>query len=98
MGYNLGDNFINEAFKRFKDLSDKKKDIYDKDLIALVDNEVHLNDEIIKLINLEVNCGSTRNPKITVQINYKGKLVEKKESGNGPVDSIFKAINSVIKE
>ena len=49
MGYSLGDNFINEAFKRFKDLSDKKKDIYDKDLIALVDNEVHLNDEIIKL-------------------------------------------------
>ena len=40
MGYNLGDNFINDAFKRFKDLSDKKKDIYDKDLVALVDNEV----------------------------------------------------------
>ena len=97
MGYNLGDNFINDAFKRFKDLSDKKKDIYDKDLIALVDNEVTLKDEIIKLINLEVNCGSTRNPKITVKINYKGSILEKTESGNGPVDSIFNAINSMIK-
>ena len=97
MGYNLGDNFINEAFKRFKNLSDKKKDIYDKDLVALVDNEVTLNDELIKLINLEVNCGSTRNPRITVKIDYKGKVIEKKESGNGPVDSIFKAINSVVK-
>ena len=97
MGYNLGDNFINDAFKRFKDLSDKKKDIYDKDLIALVDNEVTLKDEIIKLINLEVNCGSTRNPKITVKINHKGNILEKTESGNGPVDSIFNAINSMIK-
>jgi 2-isopropylmalate synthase len=96
MGYNLGDNFVNEAFKRFKDLSDKKKDIYDKDLVALVDNEVNLNDEIIKLINLDVNCGSTRNPKISVKIDYKGKIIEKTKSGNGPVDSIFKAINSVI--
>ena len=97
MGYNLGDNFINDAFKRFKNLSDKKKDIYDKDLVALVDNEVALNDEIIKLVNLEVNCGSTRNPKISVKIDYKGKIIEKEESGNGPVDSIFKAINSIIK-
>ena len=97
MGYNLGDNFINDAFKRFKDLSDKKKDIYDKDLVALVDNEVNLNDETIKLVNLDVNCGSTRHPKISVKIDYKGKIIEKIESGNGPVDSIFKAINSVIK-
>ena len=49
--------------KDLKHLSDKKKDIYDKDLVALVDNEVNLNDEIIKLINLDVNCGSTRYPK-----------------------------------
>ena len=66
-------------------------------MIALVDNEVTLKDEIIKLIKLEVNCGSTRNPKITVKINYKGNILEKTESGNGPVDSIFNAINSMIK-
>ena len=97
MGYSLGDNFINEAFKRFKSLSDKKKDIYDKDIIALVDNEVNLSDDIVKLETLEVNCGSTRNPKILVKIDYKGKVIEKTESGNGPVDSIFKAINSIVK-
>ncbi|MEC8099710.1 MAG: 2-isopropylmalate synthase [Pseudomonadota bacterium] len=97
MGYNLGDNFINDAFKRFKNLSDKKKDIYDKDIVALIDNEVILNDETIKLVNLEVKCGSTRTPKILVSIDNKGKIVEKTESGNGPVDSIFKAINSIVK-
>ena len=97
MGYNLGDNYINEAFKNFKELCDKKKEIFDKDIIALVDNEVSQKDELIKLLNLEVTCGSTRNPKVKVVLNYKGNEVEKIETGNGPVDSIFNCINSLIK-
>ena len=97
MGYNLGDNYINEAFKNFKELCDKKKEIFDKDIIALVDNEVSQKDELIKLLNLEVTCGSTRNPKVKVVLNYKGNKVEKIETGNGPVDSIFNCINSLIK-
>ena len=98
LGFELGDNYINEAFKRFKSLCDKKKEVFDKDLIALVDNEVSQTDEIIiKLKSLEVICGSTRNPKIRLILEYKGKDVQCSESGNGPVDSIFKAINSLIK-
>ncbi len=97
LGYDLGDNYINDAFKRFKSLCDKKKEIFDKDIIALVDNEVSQNDELIKLIALEVNCGSTRNPKIKISLLFKGKELEVEETGNGPVDSIFKAINKLIK-
>merc|ERR1711998_756675 len=93
----LGNNYINEAFKNFKKLCDKKKEIFDKDIIALVDNEVSQKDEFIKLLNLEVTCGSTRNPKVKVVLNYKGNEVEKIETGNGPVDSIFNCINSLIK-
>jgi 2-isopropylmalate synthase len=96
MGYNLGDNYINEAFNRFKELCDKKKEVFDKDIIALVDSEVSQSDELIKLILLEVNCGSTRHPKVKVVLDFKGKEFEKVESGNGPVDSIFKAINSIV--
>ena len=66
MGYNLGDNFINEAFKNFKELCDRKKEIFDKDIIALVDNEVSQKDDLIKLLLLEVTCGSTRNPMVKV--------------------------------
>ncbi len=96
MGYSLGDNYINEAFKKFKELCDKKKEVFDKDLIALVDTEVSQKDELIKLVLLEVNCGSTRTPKVKVILEYKGKEIEKVDSGNGPVDSIFKSINSLI--
>ena len=97
MGYNLGDNFTNEAFKNFKELCDRKKEIFDKDIIALVDNEVSQKDDLIKLLLLEVTCGSTRNPKVKVILNYKGKEIEKSNSGNGPVDSIFNCINTLIK-
>ena len=96
MGYNLGDNFLNDAFKKFKDLCDRKKEIYDKDIIALVDNEVSLKEEIIKLVSLEVKCGSTRTPKIKLKLIYKDREFEREASGNGPVDSIFKAINLII--
>ncbi len=96
MGYNLGDNFINEAFKNFKELCDRKKEIFDKDIIALVDNKVSQKDDLIKLLLLEVNCGSTRNPMVKVILNYKGKEIEKSNSGNGPVDSIFNCINDLV--
>ncbi len=98
LGFDLGDNYINEVFKRFKNLCDKKKEVFDKDLIALVDNEVNQTEEIIiKLKSLEVLCGSTRNPKIKIVVEYRGKEMECSESGNGPVDSIFKAINRLVK-
>ena len=97
MGYEPGDNYVNEAFKKFKSLCDKKKDIYDEDIIALVDSGLSEHDELVKLVTLKVNCGSTRSPKIKVVLNFKGKELEKIESGNGPVDSIFKAINSLIR-
>ena len=97
MGYILGDNFINEAFINFKELCDRKKEIYDKDIIALVDNEVSQKDDLIKLLSLEVTCGSTRNPTVKLILNYKGKEIENSSSGNGPVDSIFNCINASIK-
>ena len=97
MGYEPGDNYLNEAFKKFKSLCDRKKEIFDEDIIALVDSGLSEHDEVIKLISLKVNCGSTRKPKIKIVINFKGKQIERIESGNGPVDSIFKAINTLIK-
>ena len=80
----------------FKELCDRKKEIFDKDIVALVDNKVSQKDDLIKLLLLEVTCGSTRNPMVKVILNYKGKEIEKSNSGNGPVDAIFNCINDLI--
>ena len=58
LGYELGDNALAEAFARFKALADKKKEIFDEDLIALVDDEIQAIDQRIKVVELEVHCGS----------------------------------------
>ncbi len=54
LGYELGDNAFQEAFQRFKDLADRKKHIYDADIVALVDDEVGSVDDRIKLVDMEV--------------------------------------------
>ena len=58
LGFELGDNAIEEAFRRFKDLADKKKDVFDEDIMALVDDEVVRSNEHIRFVSLQVICGS----------------------------------------
>ena len=96
LGFDLGDNYVVEVFNRFKELADKKKDIFDKDIIALVDTEIGQTDEIIKLISLDLNCGTDKDPTVRVCIKYNEKFYKTDATGNGPVDSIFKAINKLV--
>ncbi|MEA2773752.1 MAG: 2-isopropylmalate synthase, partial [Acetobacteraceae bacterium] len=59
MGYGeLGDNQLNDAFRRFKDLADRKKVVFDDDIVALVDDEVMRDHERIKFVSLDVHSGS----------------------------------------
>ncbi|MEO0394299.1 MAG: 2-isopropylmalate synthase, partial [Pseudomonadota bacterium] len=58
MGYDLGDNALNDAFQRFKDLADRKKELFDEDLVALVDDEVGHSKDSIKFKSLRINAGS----------------------------------------
>jgi len=92
MGYDLGDNAINEAFNRFKNLADKKKDIYDEDIKALVDDEARINDRI-KFISLHVVCGSKiEKQSAEMELSFDGKIVSAIAEGDGPVDATFNAI------
>ena len=86
MGYKMGDNALNDAFKRFKDLADLKKDVFDEDLVALVDEEIRVNDRI-KLTSLEIQCGTVHRPP-------KAKSCE--ATGDGPVDAAFNCIKTLF--
>ncbi|WP_191061540.1 2-isopropylmalate synthase [Geminicoccus harenae] len=96
LGYQLGDNALNEAFVRFKALADKKKDIYDEDLVALVDDEIQTGEQAIKFNRLRVMCGSDIKPEASIDMEVDGKPLTSVSLGDGPVDATFKAIERLV--
>jgi 2-isopropylmalate synthase len=92
------EDLVNTAFKRFKDLADKKHDIFDEDLHALVSEDSHSYnaDEHLKLVSLKASVDSTAKPNASIVITDDG--IEKKAGaeGAGPVDATFLAIESII--
>lgn len=96
LGYELGDNAFLDAFKRFKDLADKKKNVYDEDIEALVENEVATRSEVNKVIALTVICGTGGPQKAIITLDLDGQHVTKEENGDGPVDATFNAIKALI--
>ena len=95
LGYELGDNALQDAFKRFKDLADKKRHVYDEDLVALVDEEIgHANDRI-KLQALTVIAG-TMAQSATLTLEVDGAHHTRQGTGNGPVDAIFGTIRAIV--
>ena len=95
LGYDLGDNALMEVFGRFKDLADKKKEIYDEDLVALVGNQILKLNEHIKFVSLTVNAGSLEKHKATMTLEIEGIKKTASASGNGPVDATFNAIKEI---
>ncbi len=89
---------LNEVFARFKTLADKKHDIYDEDLLALV-NEATSDDEneTIKLVSLRVCCETGETPVANMTLNIDGAEHRAEASGDGPVDACFKAIEKLAK-
>jgi len=96
LGYELGDNALTDAFNRFKDLADRKKEIFDEDIIALVDDEVARASDRIRFIDLEVYAGSKEPPRATLEILRDGQAVSATATGNGPVDAAFNAIKELV--
>jgi len=98
----LGINFeskddFNQAFTRFKDLADKKREIFDEDLQALVsDVQIEAEDDAITVIDLEVLTKTGQLPKAKICINYQDKEHQSEASGDGAVDAIFNAIEKLI--
>ena len=96
LGYELGDNALAEAFARFKALADKKKEIFDEDLVALVDDEIQTIDQRIKVVHLEVACGSRPKSLARIVLDVDGEERTAESEGSGPVDATFNAIQQLV--
>lgn len=96
LGFELGDNAFEDAFRRFKDLADRKKHIFDEDIEALVESEVAAAGETKKVEALTVIAGTGGPAKAIITMNIDGQHVTRETTGDGPVDATFNAIRGLI--
>lgn len=98
LGFELSENELNKAFVRFKDVADKKKEITDWDIEAIVNDEIRQPPELFRLELVQVSCGDHSCPTATVTVRTPdGEELTDAAIGTGPVDAIYKAINRVAK-
>ncbi len=97
LGFELSEQELNRAFLRFKEMADKKKEITDRDLEAIVNDETQQAPELFKLEHVQVSCGDHARPTATVIIRTpNGEELMDAAIGTGPVDAVYKAINRVV--
>jgi len=96
LGFQLGDNALEDAFKRFKDVADKKKNVYDDDIVALVEDEVVRGHDRLRFVALQVVCGSRGPQMADLELEVDGVLHNVQARGDGPVDATFNAIKKLV--
>jgi 2-isopropylmalate synthase len=97
LGFELSENDLNKAFVRFKEVADKKKEISDWDLEAIVNDEIQQAPDLFKVELVQVSCGSNAQPTATVTLRTPdGQELTDAAIGTGPVDAVYKAINRVV--
>jgi 2-isopropylmalate synthase len=96
LGYaNVTDDVIQTAFGKFKILADKKKHVYDDDIAALVDDSLIKDKNVINLKSLKVFAGTGEPQRADMTLDVYGDVKKTSETGDGPVDAIFKCIKKM---
>ncbi|KAA9010403.1 2-isopropylmalate synthase [Histidinibacterium aquaticum] len=95
LGFELAENQLNDVFVRFKDLADRKKEVYDEDLIALAGQNDGA-DEHVKLTSLRVVCGTAGPAEAEMGLTIDGEDKSLTTTGDGPVDAAFNAVKEAV--
>lgn len=95
MGFHLDTEAVQRAYDEFIALADKKKEVYDEDLIALVEGELSEVDGNYELVSVHTSSGNTITPTATVRLKKDDEELEDAACGDGPVDAICKTINRI---
>lgn len=94
LGFSLAADDAEECFVKFKSLADRKKNVYDEDIISLVG--IRESNDRIKFSNLKVSCGSASDAQAIIEISDDGDKKSATKEGHGPVDAIFNAIRDIV--
>jgi 2-isopropylmalate synthase len=95
LGYKLTDEQIDQAFAKFKDLADKKKEVFDADIEALIGEQIEQVPEVWTLAGVQTTAGSKAVPTATVTLVKEGRSYTDAAIGDGPVDAVYKAIGRI---
>lgn len=98
LGFHLKEHEIEKTFQRFKDLCDKKKEVVDDDIIALISDEIITIPETYKLEYFHISSGNKIIPTATVCLRKEKEMIQEAAVGDGPVDAACRAINKIIGE
>ncbi|QUS61111.1 2-isopropylmalate synthase [Synechocystis sp. PCC 7338] len=97
LGFDLSETELNNAFIRFKEVADKRKEITDWDLEAIVNDEIRQPPELFRLERVQVSCGEPSVPTATLTLRTPvGGEETTVAIGTGPVDAVYKAINQIV--
>jgi 2-isopropylmalate synthase len=96
LGYHLKPEELQEVFDEFKRLADKKKEVYDADIAALIEKQMNVSDDVWTLRSYEVHAQGGGTPEVSVTLERAGEPVSRKNSGgDGPLDALFRTIEEI---
>jgi 2-isopropylmalate synthase len=95
LGFELGERELSKAFERFKDLADKKKEIFDEDLLTIVEDEIISIPETYRLEDLNIVSGKKITPHARIELKKGNKILKDSSAGDGPVDACYKAVDKI---
>ena len=97
MGIKISDEELVRAFEKFKELADKKKNVYEEDIISLIEDEINKPAEVWQLDTVSYASGTRVTPSATVRLKKQGRSFGVTSTGDGPVDACYKAIEKITK-
>jgi 2-isopropylmalate synthase len=97
LGFALSKDELEQTYQRFLVVADKKQEVFDEDLMAILHDEIHPVPEAYQLEYLHIYSGTSAIPTATVRLRVNGQLNEAAAIGDGPVDAVYKAIAAVTK-
>jgi 2-isopropylmalate synthase len=96
LGVQLSEQEKKQIYERFLQVADKKKEVFDEDLIAIVNDELSLQQQTYTLLSSKVNCETGAAPRVLVRLGRGAEVLEAEGRGVGPVDASYKAIARAV--
>lgn len=96
LGFELQGEALSSAFAKFKELADRKKEITDRDILAIIREQKHISEDSYKLYTFQIFSGNKMTSTATVTVEKNGQTITRAACGDGPVEACFNAVDTII--